>query len=380
MINLKQELAAYPPIDIKSLTDKDPSIPDNIINSILLYNKALDNLRMNSEDIAVIELKKAIAMNPDFHEAMNLLGICYIYTKDHTKAQEIFQRVAVQENNGAKALHYMNLIKGGSSVLPPAENKSKAQPQTRAKRSDNSPGTERKKSPAFDIDLSKLEKYFQGSIPKYIGFFAAGVVLALLINLIFFSSPKDIKISNGIEDKPDAVLAAENANKEKLEELGREVEKLQTELKTANTEVDYYKNVSRLLEVENLYTARNNEGAADLLMLLKPVQFKDPEKSKFDSLYGNVIPRAAWSVFNEGNALMGQKKYQEAINKLNKVQIYGTDWAYMDITLYNTGLCYKELQDSRNALDVFQQLIAKYPKSQFARYAKFRMDEIKGVP
>jgi len=44
----------------------------------VLYNKALEDFRAKSEDIAIIELKKAISLNPDFHEAMNLLGIFYI--------------------------------------------------------------------------------------------------------------------------------------------------------------------------------------------------------------------------------------------------------------------------------------------------------------
>jgi len=45
----------------------------------VLYNKALEDFRAKSEDIAIIELKKAISLNPDFHEAMNLLGIFYMY-------------------------------------------------------------------------------------------------------------------------------------------------------------------------------------------------------------------------------------------------------------------------------------------------------------
>jgi len=73
LINLGQELLNYPPINLANLAESNREIPDNIKNSIILYNKALESLRTNSEDIAIIELKKAISISPDFYEAMNLL-------------------------------------------------------------------------------------------------------------------------------------------------------------------------------------------------------------------------------------------------------------------------------------------------------------------
>ena len=75
MIDFKKEIKNYPVIDIGVLAKKDPNIPDSIKNSMILYNKALDSIEMNNEDMAVIKLKKAISMNSNFYEAMNLLGI-----------------------------------------------------------------------------------------------------------------------------------------------------------------------------------------------------------------------------------------------------------------------------------------------------------------
>ena len=89
----------------------DNKIPEDIKNSILLYNNALENLKMDSEDIAMIELKKAISLNPDFYEAINLLGVCYYYLKDYDKAEEIFEKVARAESNGVRAFNYLRYIR-----------------------------------------------------------------------------------------------------------------------------------------------------------------------------------------------------------------------------------------------------------------------------
>ena len=58
MIDFKKELQNYPPIDLNKLSESNPDMPDNIKNSIMLYNKALEKFRFGSEDIAIIELKK----------------------------------------------------------------------------------------------------------------------------------------------------------------------------------------------------------------------------------------------------------------------------------------------------------------------------------
>ena len=76
MINLHNELEKFPPIDLARLKSKGGDIPDNVNDAIILYNKALESLHTRSEDIAIISLKKAIALYGEFNEAMNLLGVC----------------------------------------------------------------------------------------------------------------------------------------------------------------------------------------------------------------------------------------------------------------------------------------------------------------
>jgi len=106
LINLKKELKSFLPINLDNILKMGNEISEDIKNSILLYNNALENLKMDSEDIAMIELRKAISLNPEFYEAINLLGICYYYLKDYDKAEEMFAKVAKAEKNGVRAFNY----------------------------------------------------------------------------------------------------------------------------------------------------------------------------------------------------------------------------------------------------------------------------------
>ncbi|MCX7708603.1 MAG: tetratricopeptide repeat protein [Clostridia bacterium] len=379
MLNLKQELMSYPPIDINSLTEKDSSIPDNIINSIILYNKALENIRMNSEDIAVIELKKAISMNPNFHEAMNLLGICYVFTKDYPKAREIFEKVAALENNGVKALSYLNMINTGSVSVQDTEIRKgsaiEKKPLQAAAKMQNA-----FKSISTPVKPEKMNLAFSSGLFKMIGGFVAGILVMILFLLIIKTPGKSVEVLNDRINQGESQNKTESTANQESGKLKEENEKLQNELKSAKAELDYYASVSKLGEAERLSAAKNYEAAADLLVMMKTMQLKDTEKSRYDSLYNSVIPKAAWAVFNEGNSLVKYKKYQEALTKLSKVQVYGDSWNYLDATLYKMGVCYKEMNESKNALEVFKKLIEKYPKSQYASYANYKISELTGAP
>ena len=117
MIDFKKELQNYPPNDLNKLSESNPDMPDNIKNSIMLYNKALEKFRFGSEDIAIIELRKAISLNPDFYEAYNLLGVFYIYTKDYDNAAQVFKKVIEAEKNSIIALNYLKKIDSSYEAL-----------------------------------------------------------------------------------------------------------------------------------------------------------------------------------------------------------------------------------------------------------------------
>ena len=371
MLDLKQELANYPPINIAGLKEKDPTIPDKIVNSIVLYNKALESIRSNSEDIAIIELKKAIAMNPDFYEAVNLLGLCYYYINETDKAEELFKRVVDAEKNSIRAMNYIKMMKGDSEPdLVPSRAKKKEKRNIKEKI-------------VKKVYLGSTRQNFRTNLPKYALSFAAGAILVLILCLAF------IRGSNASEPEPDTsseeTIRQLNEKIESQEraynKLSKDYQALEEELEKVNQNLDYYKFTIKLYEIEDLYANREYEQAADMLILMKTVDFEGEEKERFDKLYEKVMPAAANKVYEEGLVLVNtRRQYDEAIKKLNKVQMYMEDFKNMDAVLYYLGKCYQQLNDSRNALAVYQKLMEQYPKSSYVKWAKVRINELTQIP
>lgn len=70
---------------------KGPQL-EKLSQAAALYNEALVYIKKNSEDLALIRLKRAIELNPSFVEAMNLLALAYMRQDDKLKARGMTAR------------------------------------------------------------------------------------------------------------------------------------------------------------------------------------------------------------------------------------------------------------------------------------------------
>jgi TolA-binding protein len=117
-----------------------------------------------------------------------------------------------------------------------------------------------------------------------------------------------------------------------------------------------------------------------MLLLLKTTEFSGDDKNRFDSLLKTVMPKAAWEVFNEGYSLYNAKDYPNALKKLQKVELYDPQFQRADALLYYMGKCSQQLNDSRNAVALYQRLINTYPDSSYAKNAKIRIKSLTSMP
>ena len=119
MLNISEELSNFKTINVESLERKIGTIPDDMKNAIDLYNQALEDICGKNEDIAVIALKKAISIYPEFYEAMNLMGVCYDSMGDEENARTMFNRVIQMDDSSIRAARYLEQMDIGQSRLYP---------------------------------------------------------------------------------------------------------------------------------------------------------------------------------------------------------------------------------------------------------------------
>lgn len=413
MIDLKNELKFYLPIDIENIVKMNSNISEDIKNSILLYNNALENLRMGSEDIAMIELRKTISLNPEFHEAINLLGVCYYYLKDYDKAEEMFEKVIKAENNGVKALNYLRIIrkdettdasqvdgqvKMGRARKKTVKPKEKRERETEISRvirisheagvsgvREHDMGMKEKKSDTVRLnEFSRSARRKTGrkqELIKYLIGIVIGLIIAFSIGIPGKSNQnKDSSNNSNIGNKGTTVTENEEIAEyqKKYKQLSSEYEKLKEDYEVAKIDRDYYKAVIKLYEADDFYKARKYEEAADIMVLVKNVEFSGAEKEKYDKLFNEIMPRASDIVYSQAYNLFQGRNFKESVNKYLKITEYYDNYTKMDIVLYYAGKCYLELGDNEKAKAMFLKTIEKYPDSEYAKYSKSRLNSITG--
>lgn len=372
-MDLKAELQNFKAINLEEIVQDHEKMPDNMRNSIFLYNKAIESLASGSEDIAIIELKKATSMNPQFYEAMNLLGICYSYLDDKEKAAETFNKVIKAESNSILAMNYIQRFGLSESVAP--------QKSKQAKPAADQPGEPLKriradKTPSRNKHVNK-QKIFN------IARIGAGFALGLLLSAILFLSLPQKEAEPPV---PDQSMAGSSDNDMKAEyeakyaELDNKYSLLQKDKESLALQADYYKATLKLYEINALASDKKYEDAAGMLLLMKTVEFKDTEKDFFNKLYQSVMPQAAQMAYDQGYKLYNARKYQDSLKKLEKVQVYDPQFKRMDAVLYYMGRSCQFLKDSRSAVALFQKLIDGYPNTTYAKSAKVRLKELTQIP
>ena len=101
----------------KNIADKyikeaqsNPARLDAMNTTIKKYNTSLAYAKEGSDDLAIIQLKKVIAMNPKFVKAYQLLALLYMKKEEYNKAKKLLNRALKIDNNSTLCIKYLEEI------------------------------------------------------------------------------------------------------------------------------------------------------------------------------------------------------------------------------------------------------------------------------
>jgi len=211
----------------------------------------------------------------------------------------------------------------------------------------------------------------QTNFAKFAAGFVTGVVLAVILSFLLLrpGTTKANVLPNTIDNSDEM--------KQSLDAITEENISFKKQLDQKNAEIIYYQNEAALLNAEKLVLQNQFQDATEILIKINLETLKDTRKKKWTELLNVAAPKAALAAYNDGYRLFNSGKYDAAVEKFEKVVLYGNDWSYMDSTLYVLGKGYAALNNKESALNTFQKLVDKYPNTQYAQWAVYRIDELK---
>jgi len=342
----------------------------NLNESLKIYNQALKSAKQKSEDMAIIQLKKAVDLNPKFITALNLLSFCYMKENENEKALDIIKRVLSVDAANSEALTYFReLCPDGTrfveSIKIVKTNKAYDEPV--------------KYEPKISRKVRDSRRF---RIMEMLVFIAGCACTAAVMFVLVFPGisnenqeiidKKDLEISE-LQKKYDEEKA-KNDN-DKSEELQKENESLKVEIAQYQRQTEERNTLDQLSNASDLSAKGKYDEAAEAVSTINISYLASDKLEEYNALKEKVYKRYASKLFKQGRTFVNTKKYQEAKEILESAVLY---YDYDELTKYNImyylGLSLKELGDKEKAKDYLSQVAANHPQRNYKNLATKQLE------
>ncbi len=348
---------------LKQVQD-NPSYLDKLDNAIKKYNQALAYVHQNSHDLAVIQLKKVVSLNPKFVKAYLLLALCYIKEGHTDKAQKILAKVLKIDTSNYVAHKYMYSLHEDAVTGEDFE--------------------EEVKENAKKVSLMPrpLNTKVSNALFQFVAM-AVGAVVGLSI-MGFMVMPGRLEEKNSTINEMSAQMTEADSTIKTLEE---EVASLETSIATvtqagnvaaedAKEQEDALQETLKILAAANLMVDGNDSESAMQLYAVDAALLSADANAIYESMKDKVYPEVARSAHNSGYTAYSYNRFEEAIELLSTSFRYVKDADYSSRSLYFIARSYQKMGDTATAVTYFQQVVDEYPDSGYADDAAYFIGQL----
>ena len=364
--------------DYLDMIQNNPSRLDAISQTIKKYNQALAYCYQGSLDLAIIQLKKVLSLNPKFVKAHQLLALLYLNGEQWETAEKELGKCQKIDVNNTITLRYLkevhavlNLDDNGTSNNAKKKNGNEESVKYRH-------GNETIIQPLNNRDNKSI------NILINIG---VGIIIGIAV-ACFLILPARIQLAKqGIDDNLKAVSEQLDIKTAKIAELEQNIKTLTSEKENMSTQLEAYTGkdgamtaVESLLGAANIYLTEptDTKKVAEYLDKIDEDTLKNSSDT-FMEVYEYLLSKVGSSVgksyYDEGMESYQNENYTEAIKNLTKA--YNYDNTNGD-ALFNLGNAYRKAMDTKNALKVYKKVIELFPNTEKANRSQSYINELNG--
>lgn len=383
---VSKNLREYNPLADKYLgiIQNNPAKLKNYRRAIEKYNNGLKLVKSGGYDLALIQLKRAVTLNPDYVKAWQLLALVYMYSEDFEKARKCLKRSLKTDIANPKSLRYMKEIRDEryKKVTGQVE-LSEPKPEDRDAR------VILDGKPAENI---KPQYSYKENTGEYKGFLCLMLGVLLGIMVVYFLVVPGIKQSlkqdylsdqkkNG--DQMTQYLAKMESLEKENSSLLNKLEFTEIEASGLSEKVDAITNEKHYANVVSMFKfyldiSGKDGGASELDMyLLKQridkITASELEQGDAKALYDIVLAKypnvleakvSGNLLFDSGKAYYDGNKFEEA--KELFAYCYNEFPDHED-NLYYYAATFQMLKDEANALKYYKEYANKFPSGVYIK-------------
>lgn len=353
---------------------------ESINQTIKKYNQALAYCHQDSLDLAVIQLKKVLSLNPKFIRAHQLLALLYIQAEEWEKAKRELDKCLQIDIGNTTTLRYRKeveqMLTPDESVKTPARKKSE---EAIRYQSDNEIIIQpvNVKEPKTNMGTSTIVNILIG--------------IALGVLATYFLIRPGILQSAQSKAQEDIRVASEklDAKTAEIVELQQQITNLTEDNEALHSQLDSYVGTDGTLQTfdELLDAARGyienpqdvEAVAASLEAITEETNLEETSEA-FQSLYQALVEAVGSDLsadyYDTGYQAYSNGDYETAISDLTKAFFY--DKTNGD-ALFALGNAYRKSDNAEKAVEIYNQVIELFAGTERARRAQGYLDELQAA-
>lgn len=351
------------------LIQNNPTRLHNTNQTIKKYNYALAQAKSGNSDLAIIQLKKVIASQPNYVAAHQLLALLYMNLGENEKAARCLRKAQKIDINNTVTLQYLAEL----GVNPSALNLSKDNIKKRIAKDEV-------EEPQF---FSPDPVIRDGKISKWSLIYLAIGLLVGILTVSFLVVP-NMRKSISSEFNQQAIQLGEEQTRMAAEiltleddkvKLNSKIKDLKAKVKKVQDEAVDEKLYEKLFEGIIKYIQKDNDAAAEILIKVDVSTLESKSaKELHATIKEQIFPNMSKKKYAEGIKLYNRGSYEEAITTLKLAVDY--DEANVNAWYY-LGRSYQRVNDTKNAKKCYNKIINEYPTGARVSEATRRLEELK---
>lgn len=358
--------------DYINMIQNNPGRLDNFNQTVKKYNQALAYCQQDSLDLAIIQLKKVLSMNPKFVQAHQLLALLYINAQEWDKAKKELEKCLKIDTNNTTTLRYLKEVE---EKLPPEEEKGKKKKEAIVYQSGNDTVIQ----PVGKKSSTWLHVVMNLMIGMGVGIGVAWyLIMPTMIQQEQTAANKQIKT---ISEQLDAKTVQVDELTQQIASLTQEKDSLSTSLSAAEGVNAAVQANTDLIEAALMYVNKTGDEItiAETLELINKDYLETGATESFKTLYQTIFDAVGRNVANTyyatGYEAYRTQDYPVAIADLQKAFSYDPTNGE---ALYNLANAYRKSGDITNAVETYQKIIELFPNTEKARKAENYIKEMQG--
>lgn len=335
---------------------------ETINQTIKKYNQALLYCKQDSRDLAIIQLKKVLSLNPKLVRGHQLLALLYIQEQKYDLAKKSLRNAGKIDADNTTTLRYLKEANAGLR-----ENNSGKKQKNEELISYQS-GNETIIQPRYLKDNSAVVTIVNMLIGIAIGVAITWflVVPGVRRDIQNQAKAEVVEANNTIASKNQNISALET----QIEDLTAQISDAKNEEENSASRINSYE---QLLQAYTAYVEEDIEAAGTALGNVNAEYLSDTAAGIYDTINAQVNADYISAMYQQATEAYNAQEFGQAIEDYQKV--IELDETYEDgNALYYLAQAYRRNDDLENAKIYYQKVVELYPGTERAANAQRYLD------